>query len=97
MFYYLLAFITLLFLVVAIVAFILCLKGVRFSKTREQQQTEEGLQKTFGKNTRWGLFGGADNEIRHHSSLSDHSSHGHHSDGGGGHDVGGGDGGSGGD
>jgi uncharacterized membrane protein YgcG len=83
MFYYLLAIFSLLFLVVAIVAFILYWRGVRISKSREQRETEEGLQKAFG-HTRWGLLGGAESETR------DHFSHSHHSDSGGGHDGGGG-------
>jgi len=98
MFYYLLEAVTALFLVAAIIAFICYCNGIRFYKTDEQRETEEGLQKTFGKNTRWGFFGGAEKEVHNHSSHGDHSSHGSYSDSGGGHDGGGGsDGGGGGD
>ena len=88
MFYYLLGIVTLLSLVGSIVVSILYWRGNRLFKSREQREIEEGLQKTFGKDTRWGVFGGADNEIHNnHYNQSHHSSHGHssdshHSDGG---------------
>ena len=96
MFYYLLAIVTVLSLVVAIIVFIDYWRGARFNKSREQREIEENMQKTFGKDTKWGFYGGAENETRNHSSHSDHSSHGHYSDSSGGHDGGGGDGGGGG-
>jgi uncharacterized membrane protein YgcG len=90
MFYFLLMIVTSLCLIGAIIAFICYCKGIRFFKSDEQQATEAGLEKIYGKDKRCGFFGGAESETHNHSS--------HHSDSGGGHDSGGGgDGGGGGD
>jgi hypothetical protein len=89
MLFYLIATLSVIFLVVGIVTMILYGRGVRFFKSREQQETEKGVHKAFGKDAKWGVPGGAENEFRNHSSHSDHSSHGHYSDGGGGLDGGG--------
>ena len=90
MFYYLLMAIVGLTFVVGVILFVLRRRGFRIFKTREQQETEDGLKKAFGRNTRWGFADGANNEAQSHSH------HGHHSDGGG-HDGGGGGDGGGGD
>ena len=95
MFIYLLLALTGLFFVAGIVALIFYFRGYRFFKSREHQETEDGLHKAFGKDTRWGFADGANNESRGHSAHSHSSdSSGSHS---GGSDSGGGDGGGGGD
>ena len=65
-------------LIGAIIAFILYLNRVRLWKTREELETEEGLCKTFGDRTKWGLPGAIDEENQHS----------HHADSGGAHDGG---------
>jgi hypothetical protein len=92
MFYYILGFVCFLFLVLAIIAFVLYLRGHRYFKTREERETEEGIQKTFGSTSRWGLMGAADNEMRSHTHQSDHGSDfGDHGSSGGDFGGGGGD------
>ena len=88
MLFYVLMALTVFFFVVGSIALIYYCKGFRFFKSDEQRETEEGLQKTFGKDTRWGFPGGSESAMRDHSS--------HHSDSSGSHD-GGGDSGGGGD
>jgi hypothetical protein len=78
MFFYLITTFSVIFFLAGIFFLILYSKGVRFFKSREQQETEAGLHKAFGKDNKWGYPGSAEHDFR------DHTDHSHHSDGGGG-------------
>jgi hypothetical protein len=92
MFFYLLMALTTSFFVVGVIALIYYSKGHRFFKSDEQRETEEGMQKAFGKDNRWGFPGGSESAMRDHSSHHSGSSSGYDngSDSGGGGDGGGG-------
>ena len=69
------ALIGLLTLSVGIIVFRMRRRGKRIVLTTEQEKTNEALRIAFGKNTKWGLSGGAESEMHDHANQNDHSDH----------------------